>query len=477
MTKLWSHSKNLYAAVIPDPRFMYAILRPSLGATTGLCLWLSVTASAQNSGDRITQFPYARKVVDTLTAPVMHGRGYVQQGDKKAAAYIAGEFKRLGILPLQKNGSWYQPFAFRVNTFPGNMQLNLLDAQGKKTAVAAGEDFIMRSSSPSVKGKFEVVRADKKTVPDEKSWNDFRARDLRKKFVLVDTTGITDKQQLRMLIDFVRYPRDVKGIILPVQPDPIHVDGEHNCSRMLPWDFSQVQSTIPVIEVSAPLENTTAIEIKADAKLLKKYVSQNVMGMVRGSQYPDSFIVFTAHYDHLGRMGRDVYFPGANDNASGVAMLLSLAKHYAQPENKPKCSILFLAFTAEEVGLLGSRYFAENPVVPLKNIRFLVNMDILGTGDEGITVVNGSVFDAAFKEMQRLNAQGSYLRQVKPRGKAAISDHYFFTEKGVPCFYIYTLGGIKAYHDVCDRSATLPLTAFDNLFLLLRDFTSTIDNR
>ena len=138
MTKLLNHLIKLSVAVIPDPRFMYAILRPSLGATTGFCLWLSVTASAQSSDDRITQFPYARKVVDTLTSPVMHGRGYVQQGDKKAAAYIAGEFKRLGVQPLQKNGSWYQPFAFRVNTFPGNMQLHLLDAQGKKTPVAAG---------------------------------------------------------------------------------------------------------------------------------------------------------------------------------------------------------------------------------------------------------------------------------------------------------------------------------------------------
>lgn len=456
---------------------MYAILRPSFGATTGICLWLSVTVSAQSDNDRVTQFPYARKVVDTLTSPVMHGRGYVQQGDKKAAAYVAGEFQRIGLQPVLKNGSWYQQLAFPVNTFPGNMQLSLLDAQGRKTTAHAGEDFIMRSNSPSVKGKFQIVRANKETVASEKSWQAFRDKNMRKQFVLVDTTGVTDKQQLRLLIDFVRYPRDVKGILLPVKPSPIGIDGEHSCSRMLPWDFAQMQSTIPVIEVAVPMENITTIEVKAEAKLLKKYVSQNVLGMIRGSQFPDSFMVFTAHYDHLGRMGRDVYFPGANDNASGVAMLLSLAQHYSKPENKPKCSILFLAFTAEEVGLLGSRYFAENPPVPLKNIRFLVNMDILGTGDEGITVVNGTIFEKDFKEMQRLNAQGSYLPQVKARGKAAISDHYFFTEKGVPCFYIYTLGGIKAYHDVCDRSATLPLTAFDNLFLLLRDFTATIDNR
>ena len=112
----------------------------------------------------------------------------------------------------------------------------------------------------------------------------------------------------------------------------------------------------------------------------------------------------------------------------------------------------------------------------MTSIRFLVNMDILGTGDEGITVVNATLFDKEFKELQRLNAQGSYLPLVKPRGKAAISDHHFFTESGVPCFYIYTLGGIKAYHDTCDRRETLPLTEFEDLFLLLRDFTDWIDN-
>jgi Zn-dependent M28 family amino/carboxypeptidase len=176
-------------------------------------------------------------------------------------------------------------------------------------------------------------------------------------------------------------------------------------------------------------------------------------------------------------MGKTVYFPGANDNASGVAMLLSLARYYSQPGNKPNCSIVFMAFSGEEVGLLGSHYYVEHPLFPMTRIKFLTNMDILGTGNEGITVVNATVYDSAFKKLQEINTAGNYLPALKPRGKAAISDHHFFTEKNIPSFYIYTLGGIKAYHDTCDRRETLPLTEFEDLFSLLREFTDWVDEK
>src|SRR4030095_9120627 len=108
----------------------------------------------------------------------------------------------------------------------------------------------------------------------------------------------------------------------------------------------------------------------------------NVLGMVPGTLYPDSFIVFTAHYDHLGRMGKKALFPGANDNASGSAMIIDLARYYAQPANRPKCSLLFIAFAGEEAGLIGSRYYTENPILPLEQIKFLINLDLMGNGEE-----------------------------------------------------------------------------------------------
>ena len=202
--------------------------------------------------------------------------------------------------------------------------------------------------------------------------------------------------------------------------------------------------------------------------MLKNYETQNVVGYIPGTEQPDSFMLFSAHYDHLGQMGDGTFFPGANDNASGITMLLTLAKYFnSHPQ---KYSICFIAFSVEELGLLGSKFYTEHPLFPLSQIKFLVNMDIVGTGDEGIKVVNGAVLSTDFNKLVSLNDSLHLLKSVQPRGKAANSDHYFFFEKGVSSFFIYTLGGISAYHDVFDKAATLPLTEFDDLAKLLIAF-------
>ena len=200
--------------------------------------------------------------------------------------------------------------------------------------------------------------------------------------------------------------------------------------------------------------------------------TENVLGFIEGTDRKDEVIVITAHYDHLGGMGPNTYFPGANDNASGVAMLLDLAKHYAK--HPAKYSIAFIAFAAEEAGLLGSKYFTENPLIPLENIRFLWNLDLLGNGDAGATVVNATIHPKAFALLNNINHQQKYLTKITARGKAANSDHYFFSEKGVPAFFLYTQGGSSAYHDVDDMAKNLPLTAYENLFKLFIDFNKAI---
>ena len=215
------------------------------------------------------------------------------------------------------------------------------------------------------------------------------------------------------------------------------------------------------------------ITLEINQSFIRDYESQNVIGYVEGTEYPDSFIVLSAHYDHLGKMGSEVYFPGANDNASGVAMLLNLADHYTHKE-PPTKTIIFIAFGAEEAGLIGSKYFVEKPIVSLDKINFVFNMDLMGTGSEGAMIVNGAIFPYQFKNLLRINTENDYLPVIKKRGKAANSDHYWFTENGVPAFFIYLMGGIKAYHDVDDVSKTLPLTKFEASFRLIRDFVDEL---
>jgi Zn-dependent M28 family amino/carboxypeptidase len=181
---------------------------------------------------------------------------------------------------------------------------------------------------------------------------------------------------------------------------------------------------------------------------VKKHKTQNVVGFVEGIKYPDSFFVFTAHYDHIGMMGKDVIFPGANDNASGTAMIMDLAKHYSK--SKPEYSIVFIAFSGEEAGLYGSRFFSENPLFPLEKIKLLINLDMVGTGSDGIAFVNGSVFTDLFEIVNQINEEKNYLKRIKARGEACNSDHCFFYQKGVPAFFIYSMGKEHMhYHSFC----------------------------
>jgi aminopeptidase YwaD len=353
---------------------------------------------------------YNHKIVDTLASPTFWGRGYTNDGMKKAAEYLSAEFKTLGLKPLGKK-DYLQKFTYPANTFPANMDVLVNDKKLKP-----GVDYLVSADSRGTKAKVKLDQKDSVTF-----------------------INASDK------------------IIITLE-------------KKLTWDAAQKVENYTIIQLDKNkfTEIPKTIQVNIENKFIKKFDAANVSAMVAGTQKPDSFIFITAHYDHLGGMGRDTYFPGANDNASGVALLLSLAKYYAT--HPQKYSIGFILFAGEEIGLLGSKYYTENPIVPLKNIRFLTNTDLAGTGIDGITVVNATEFPKEFALMQKINTDNKYLKAVNPRGKAANSDHYFFTEKGVPSFFFYTLGGIAAYHDVFDKAATLPLTEQADLMQLMIKF-------
>src|SRR6218665_3885523 len=408
-------------------------------------------------------YAYARKVVDTLASPVMHGRGYMNGGDSIAANYIKKEFKRFGLRSFSQN--YYQRLSFAVNTFPERPVFNW-PGVGE---LNVGKDYIMVPSSPGAPaypGLSSVEWLDSVTFYNPGKLKKFLKKKLKNSFIAVD---INNKREEEIIIFFEKQDLPLRGLIFI----------KHN---KLTADFSQRTDKFPSVELLLhdnitidKLKANPGVEIAFSNRFLPYHVSQNVIGYVEGSEQPDSFIVFSAHYDHIGEMG-GALFPGANDNASGCAMLLSLAKYYSMLEHQPRCSIVFMAFCGEEVGLIGSRYYTEHPLFPLKNVKFLLNMDILGTGEDGITAVNGSVFKPQFDKLKQINTDNNFIKDVKVRGKAANSDHYFFSEKGVNAFFIYTMGGIKAYHDIYDRPETLPLNEFENLFKLITAFGDYLQN-
>jgi len=371
-------------------------------------------------------------------------------GDGLAAQLLSKEFKAIGLEPV--NGNFLQPFSFPVNVFPGKVEVKI----GNQTLIP-GKDFIVSPGCPGISGKFKIKRA-------EWPYATFLKSDLSKDFILIDksTADSSGKEQLDKI---VHNPPPSRGLLIVEQ-------------KKLTWSVSQRvndHAVIKVLQDSFP-SDANQIELKVQNSFEEKHNTQNIIGIIPGTANPDSFIVFTAHYDHLGQMGKAALFPGANDNASGVSMVLNLAKHYAVKEKSTGKTLVFILFAGEEAGLMGSNYFVEHPLIPLDKIRFLINLDLLGTGDDGMMVVNGEVHEHEFEMLKSINETQHLLKEIGKRGKSKNSDHYYFSEKGVPAFFFYTTGGSKAYHDIYDTPDKLSLTGYSGVFKLITSFVDEIGN-
>jgi aminopeptidase YwaD len=401
------------------------------------------------------QVSYAKEVINTLCSESMKGRGYVAQGDKHAANYLAAEFEKSGLKKYSKG--YFQTFTTPVNSFPGKMSLSV---NGNK--LKPGEDFLIDPGSPGISGKFSAEVLTAEDLLSKDVWVR-KIKSASSRFVVVSAFDKTkyNAEQLKHInevVSFLKYDKDnpAKGVLILT-------------NEKLTWSgstelFFKPCFTIKASALSGPI---SSVEISAENKFLKNHQAQNVIGYLEGTK-KDSLLVFTAHYDHLGMMGNETMFPGANDNASGVSLLLNLVRYFST--KTPEYTVVFIAFAAEEIGLIGSKYFTEHPLFPLSNIKFLINFDLAGTGDDGIQVVNGKIYQQKFDVLTKLNDEDKLLKQIKIRGEACNSDHCMFYSKGVPCFFIYTLGGIQAYHDIYDRAETLPLTDYQDYFTLLVKF-------
>jgi len=391
---------------------------------------------------------YVKGMIDTLASPGFYGRGYVNNGDKIASAFILKQLKKDKLSFFGSDS--LQRFHLNVNTFPGTLEFSI-----NGEVKTPGMDYLLKPEAPSINETYEVLLLNEHTMSTPELIEKFNHKKLSKIALVIDT-GF----------------KDIKNKKLLESPLIIFIK-----DKSLVWEVANSQNKRKCAEIeinrSALPEKIKKVSINIEAKQLDDYPTQNVVGYISGKVCPDSFLVFGAHYDHLGMMGNKAYFPGANDNASGTAMLLDLAAHFSKPENQPDYSMVFIFFSGEEAGLLGSDYYTRHPLFSLKKIKFMLNLDMVGTGSEGIKVVNGSIFKPEFERLKASNEKGGYLKTVSIRGEAANSDHYFFYKNGVKCFFIYTLGNeYKEYHSVNDKAAGLPLTKYSELFKLVCEFMS-----
>jgi hypothetical protein len=391
----------------------------------------------------------------------MSGRGYAFQGDSLASAFIAGEFRRSGLQWFASD--YFQEFRIPVNIFPGEIGIKL-----NNEVLKPGIDFLIDPASPPVHGNFPVIRINPGDFMSTEKIKKISTRS-KGKVICINRSGIAGMPDSIQKAAAHQMEEWISGVL--GRPAALLI----NADSKLTWSTAVSVRNIPVIHTKGiDLKKVHRIRLNIDSEFIPEYPTRNVIAQISSRPRDDSMIVITAHYDHLGRMGRDTYFPGANDNASGTALMLDLARTFSRIRDSLRTNLVFIAFTGEEAGLLGSQYFTGHPVFPLGKIKFLINLDLAGTGDDGITVVNGTKFKYEFELLTKINAGLELLPAVNSRGEACNSDHCPFHRQGVPCFFIYTLGGIQAYHDIYDRPDTLPLTRYKEYFLLLEKFILTL---
>ena len=388
-----------------------------------------------------------RKVVDELSSSRFQGRGYVRDGVRKAGKYIAREFGKAGVDEVM-----LQPYTLDINTFPGKMKL---EADGRK--LTPGADFVMREYSPGFKGSGSLYRIDTLNYDADRIFEDLARPENAGCFVVCDF-WFTYKHSK----DFRRMESSDCA----------------NAGMIYTWDgplkfykaYGEKVVDKPVIWVGPDaLRDARTIKGDIDHKFEKAYTCDNVIARVDGARH-DSCFVFTAHYDHLGKLGRGLYYPGANDNASGTAGLITLAEYYSA--HKPEFDIWFVAVSGEEANLRGSTYFVENPLFPLSSIKYLINLDMIGDNNPvQYCEVSGEGL-AGFALFESINASCGYFKALQRGELAANSDHYPFAKKGVPCIFFENESGdaFPFYHTYLDNMETIRLSTYEPLMELIKEF-------
>lgn len=397
-----------------------------------LLIFMSFGAMAQD-------LQYTLRMVEALSSPAMQGRGYVNDGCGKAARYLSDEMKALGLSDVA-----LQTYHFPINTFPGKMKVKI-----DGTTLSPGYDYVIHPRNSGQKNTFELV-----WLPDTVSCE-------TSVYQLVDTAALDGKMLVFPTAMEHRFSRGMKGI--------------HNAIYLRDHCYWFTSHGLPdnhgcqfQMRSDALHKNAKRIKVDFESEFIDNYTAFNVLGCVRGSVCPDSTIVFTAHYDHLGMMGKQALFPGANDNATGTAFVMSLAQHYAEHPEEARYTIWFILLSGEEAGMFGSLFNAEHPCFDLDKTRLLINFDMVGTGSEGIQVVNSTIFPEITQVMREVNAEHDCVAAIKDRGESCNSDHCPYYQKGVPSLFIYTLGSENnEYHTVTDTPDKTHFKAYEGFFRLI----------
>lgn len=408
-----------------------------------VCLFILV-CSFVNCQDK----EYASYIIKELSSPNFYGRSYYKKGLKKSEKFIINELKRINSQNIKTQTLKYYVYVAKKTTL-------VLDGK----VLNDGYDYILFPTSKKNKGIFKTILVTKNNFDTLK-----KLTSKEPVFVLVDSTIQNDKFYKEELIKIIENNKKEFGGYLFLKNKPISYKGYSGPQKR--GIFKDIKKHVKIYnktvgEVSYEFSEVKNLEIEFKPKR-KKIRSKNIYTFKEG--ITDTIILFCGHYDHLGTFGK-AYYPGANDNAAAIAMLLDI---YKEIQNfKPYYTVYLVFFTGEEHGLLGSFYFVDNLPLDSSKLYLVINLDVIGSGEEGVYVVNGKVFSEIFEKIEKISQENSIDIQLKARGKANNSDHAPFFLKGYKALFFYSSGKTGPYHHPDDKFEELSLAKYNEIVKLM----------
>ncbi|HEY3644358.1 MAG TPA: M28 family metallopeptidase [Gammaproteobacteria bacterium] len=427
-----------------------------------------------------------RSTIQTLSADSFGGRAPGSEGEKLTLDYITGQYQKYGLTP-GNGGSFLQEVPMKQITADPDTTLVVSGGGKGPYTFAYGDDMVVsspRTDATVILKKSELVFAGYGIVAPEYKWNDYAGLDVKGKtvVVLVNDPGHVDAKLFdgKAMTYYGRWTykyeeaarQGAAGILIVHDTEPagypwevVHGSWTGPLEELQPEGGYQLaiqgwvthDSAVKIFGAAGmKLEDAMAaaakpgfkaedLKLSADLTLhdtVKDIVSHNAVGLVKGSTHPEDVVVYTAHWDHLGMRtgadGKTEVFHGAVDNGSGIAGLLEIARIMAQ--SKPQRSVLFVATTSEEQGLLGAAYYAKHPLFPLAHTVADLNMDVLDTyGKTRDVTVRGRFMSGVDDVLQaQAKQQGLAVEQDSDPGKGMYfrADHFEFAKAGVPALSI-----------------------------------------
>ncbi len=410
--------------------------------------------------------------VQALAADTMLGRKSGELGGRMGAEYIVSKLREWGLEPAGSNGSFYQDLTIEYNEPEKGAALEIL-AFGKKREFVYGEDWRQQRYSGSGHFAADIVFVGYGISAPQKEYDDYSGADVKDKLVLFSTD--TPKNLEDKLTEEAQFPNRIKaaqehgarGVLTfrsesqttgffggfrgglkkeAYKPDFVIVSLE---SKIVDFVFKHLQTELRYLfqqieSTSKPQSFDTGVRsfVNLDITYDEKRPTQNVLAKISGTDkvLKNEYIILGAHMDHLGiDMTGDV-LNGADDNASGTAVVMEVARVMKLNRLRPKRTVVFALWAAEEEGLLGSKYYTENPLYPLEKTATYINLDMEGHGT-GRVNFRGAYYGPEIWELLKARLPKDLMANINPgRGGPGGSDHTYFLSSGVPAFFVATDG-------------------------------------